>query len=148
LQHGLEPKATKKKKVSKIVRKDAKRMRKAVRAAAEKSGSPEAPPALHAARKAAKRTRYAADAAKPNGKSKARKISRRAERLQDVLGEHHDSIVTAEQLRRLGVEAYLRGENAFTYGLLHARQLQRAAEAEDGFRHLRKRLPAKLGGPA
>ncbi|WP_136609176.1 CYTH and CHAD domain-containing protein [Sinomonas albida] len=146
LERRLAGRPARTKKVSKIVRKDSKRLRKAVRAAAASSGSPDAVAALHTARKAAKRLRYAADAAKPLGKPKARKLSRRAERLQDVLGEHHDSIVTAGELRRLGVEAYLRGENAFTFGLLYGRQLQRAAEAEDGFEDLRKRLPAKLGG--
>ncbi|GLY91718.1 CYTH and CHAD domain-containing protein [Actinoallomurus iriomotensis] len=54
--------------------------------------------ALHGTRKAAKRARYTAEAASAALGSPAAKLARRAERLQDVLGEHHDGVVAAERL--------------------------------------------------
>jgi hypothetical protein len=40
--------------------------------------------------------------------------------VQDVLGTHQDAIVTATLLRDYGINAHLTGQNAFTFGLLHA----------------------------
>jgi hypothetical protein len=44
-----------------------------------------------------------------------------------VLGAHQDAVVIAELLRAHAMRAFAKGENTFTYGLLHGRQ-QRAAE--------------------
>ncbi|MET7396041.1 CYTH and CHAD domain-containing protein [Dactylosporangium sp. NPDC005572] len=77
---------------------------------------------MHEARKAYKRARYAAELVAPIAGAKATKLADRLTDLQDVLGAHQDSIVTGELLRELAVQAYAAGENAFTYGLLHARQ--------------------------
>lgn len=76
--------------------------------------------ALHEARKAYKRGRYAVEVFKPDRKS-ARRLAKRLGRLQDVLGEHHDTVVLRQLLREEGMRAYSEGENAFTYGLLHGR---------------------------
>ncbi|WP_329253812.1 CYTH and CHAD domain-containing protein [Actinoallomurus sp. NBC_01490] len=54
--------------------------------------------ALHGTRKAAKRARYTAEAASAALGSPAAKLARRAERLQDILGEHHDGAVAVERL--------------------------------------------------
>lgn len=81
--------------------------------------------ALHEARKAYKRGRYAVEVFKPERKP-ARRLAKRLGRLQDVLGEHHDTVVLRELLREEGMRAYGEGENAFTYGLLHARQHEEA----------------------
>jgi CHAD domain-containing protein len=87
---------------------------------------------LHEARKAYKRARYAAELATPIAGKPAAKLADRITELQDVLGAHQDSIVTAELLRAYAVRAHSDGDNAFTYGLLHARQAEhgRAALAE------------------
>jgi CHAD domain-containing protein len=74
---------------------------------------------LHDARKAYKRARYAAEAV---GGKPGRRLAKRFSVLQDVLGAHQDAIVTGELLRDYGMRAHTDGENAFTYGLLHARQ--------------------------
>jgi CHAD domain-containing protein len=85
---------------------------------------------LHRARKAAKRARYAAEAAGPVTGSGAIREADRYRRLQDLLGEHQDSVVSAQLLRELGAAAGATGgENGFTFGLLHEREQQRAAAA-------------------
>jgi CHAD domain-containing protein len=67
----------------------------------------------------------------------AAKTVKRLTALQDVLGDQHDTVVTRELLRDHGMRAYLDGDNAFSYGLLHARQ---AAEADT----LTARVPTTL----
>jgi len=83
---------------------------------------------LHRARKAGKRARYAAELARPVlGKKNATKSARRYQELQDILGEHQDAIVAADLLRRIAAgTAGHPDENGFTYGLLYARELDRA----------------------
>lgn len=83
---------------------------------------------LHRARKAAKRARYAAEAIAPViGDSASTEIAERYEALQDLLGEHQDSIVSADVLRRLGIVAGTTdGENGFTFGILYEREQQTA----------------------
>jgi len=54
--------------------------------------------ALHETRKSAKRARYTAEAASAALGGPAAKLARRAERLQDILGAHHDSVVAVERL--------------------------------------------------
>jgi CHAD domain-containing protein len=54
--------------------------------------------ALHGTRKAAKRARYTAEATATALGPPAAKLVRRAERLQDILGAHHDTVVAAQRL--------------------------------------------------
>ncbi|MCW2522486.1 MAG: hypothetical protein JWO63_821 [Frankiales bacterium] len=86
---------------------------------------------LHGARKAAKRARYAAEAAEPViGAHPAAQQAKRYRALQDLLGEHQDSLVSADLLRRLGAKAgTIVGENGFAFGILHEREEQNAAKA-------------------
>jgi CHAD domain-containing protein len=88
---------------------------------------------LHGARKAAKRARYAAEAAEPViGEKTASTQAKRYQRLQDLLGEHQDSILSADVLRRLGAKAgTITGENGFAFGILHEREEQSARNARD-----------------
>jgi CHAD domain-containing protein len=78
--------------------------------------------ALHDARKAYKRARYAVEVLRPVVGRPARRLAKRLTALQDVLGAHQDGVVTQELLRDYGMRAFLDGENAFTYGVLQARQ--------------------------
>ncbi|GIG19992.1 CHAD domain-containing protein [Cellulomonas chitinilytica] len=89
---------------------------------------PAADVARHEVRKAARRARYAAEVAVPVVGRPARRSARRARAVQDVLGAQHDTVVRRETLRRIGVQAHLDGENAFTFGRLHALE-QAAGEA-------------------
>ncbi len=87
---------------------------------------------LHSARKAAKRARYAAEAVSAATGSAAgpEKGADRYRQLQDLLGEHQDSVVTADLLLQLGAAAGSDpGENGFTFGLLYEREQHRAAQA-------------------
>lgn len=95
--------------------------------------------ALHRARKAFKRARYAAELATPLlGKKHVKTTIRRYKHVQEVLGEHQDSLVAAEFLRRLGAAAGTRpAENGFTYGLLFANEQQAAAAAQRRARTLK-----------
>ncbi|MFC9833345.1 CHAD domain-containing protein [Rhodococcus sp. NPDC127530] len=87
--------------------------------------------ALHRARKTAKRARYAAELAAPVlGKKPAKKKVAKFKKLQEVLGEHQDSVVAAGILRTLGARAGTTpGENGFTFGLLYGLEQQAAQHA-------------------
>lgn len=74
----------------------------------------------HEIRKASKRLRYAAESVGPTFGPSATALAEAAEALQEILGEHQDSVVARAALRRLGVRIYLDGDNAFTIGRLHA----------------------------
>ncbi|MEE2034995.1 CYTH and CHAD domain-containing protein [Rhodococcus chondri] len=96
-------------------------------AAAAKGADEEA---LHRARKAAKRARYAAELAEPVLGKKAKKKVARYKKMQEVLGEHQDSVVASGILRRLGARAGTTpGENGFTFGLLYGLELQAVRQA-------------------
>jgi CHAD domain-containing protein len=93
-------------------------------AAARRAGEP-SDELFHRARKASKRHRYAVEAAVPVWGSKADKIISQRKDLQDVLGNHQDSIVSAAFLRELGGRLGIRsGQNGFSYGVLYARELR------------------------
>ena len=72
-------------------------------------------------RKAAKRVRYAAEALLPLYGEDAMRMVRAHEQIQTALGDHHDGTEAQVALLELGERATAAGENAFTYGLLHAR---------------------------
>lgn len=88
-------------------------------AAALRDGSGEL---LHRARKAAKRARYAAELCKPVSPHAKRTI-KHYKHIQSVLGDHQDTVVATDVLRRIAVTAGTTpGENGFTFGLLYARE--------------------------
>ncbi|MFM9369549.1 CHAD domain-containing protein [Streptomyces sp. Da 82-17] len=91
---------------------------------------PERDLAMHEARKKAKRTRYAAELARPALGKPARRLAARMKDLQGGLGEHQDSVMTRLALRDLAAQAHAAGESAFTYGVLYGRQERAAAQAE------------------
>ncbi|MGW0733886.1 CYTH and CHAD domain-containing protein [Streptomyces sp. NPDC002851] len=93
-------------------------------------GTEERDLAMHEARKKAKRTRYAAEAAQPALGKPAKRLVRYMKDLQNLLGEHQDSVVARTALRDLAAQAHTAGESAFTYGLLYGREEQRAADCE------------------
>ena len=88
---------------------------------------------LHEVRKAAKRARYAAESVADLFGRPAKRFAKRMENVQEVLGEHQDSFVLRDQLRQMGVQAHLAGENAFTFGRLHGLEQARADRAEGEF---------------
>jgi len=99
--------------------------------------------ALHHARSAAKRLRYAAETARALGGRTGRDanaVRKAAKALVSVLGEHHDTVVARDELRRLARAADHARESSFTFGLLHARQSAHAlaldGEVELAWDHL------------
>ncbi|MGW5237820.1 CHAD domain-containing protein [Monashia sp. NPDC004114] len=134
--------------VPKLLRRDAKRLERAVseidEATDEEATDPQAHDvALHEARKKAKRYRYAAESAIPAYGKPAKRLARRAKQVQSTLGEHQDAVVARAALRELGVQAHLSDENGFTYGRLHALEQQRADRAEAEFEKAWRRLPRR-----
>ncbi|MFI6050624.1 CHAD domain-containing protein [Streptomyces violascens] len=86
--------------------------------------------AMHEARKAAKRARYAAEAAAPALGRPAEKFAKRMKAVQNVLGDHQDSVVARDALRTLAAQAHAAGESAFTWGLLYGQEEATAAARE------------------
>lgn len=101
-----------------LVRRAWKRLDRELTEAVAKTVPAERDAALHEARKSAKRARYAAEAVVSAFGRPARDFARRMTALQELLGDHQDSVVCRDTLRAIGLEAYAEGENAFTYGLL------------------------------
>ncbi len=134
--------------IRKLVAKDERRLRRAVDALppqADDSGA-DRDAGLHEIRKAAKRLRYSAELAASlpghsgGGHTSAKKQRRRAKKtaksaakIQQLLGQHQDSVMARAQLAELGGRALRSGENGFTYGRLHAREESLAADAERSF---------------
>ncbi|GGR95878.1 CHAD domain-containing protein [Streptomyces nojiriensis] len=100
--------------------------------------------ALHDARKAAKRVRYAAESAVPVLGGPAKNLAKTGKAVQNLLGDHQDSVVARGALRGLAVQATGAGESAFTWGVLYAREEALAERRE-------RELPdvwAELSDPA
>ncbi|MFI2258755.1 CYTH and CHAD domain-containing protein [Streptomyces tubercidicus] len=116
--------------VAKAVLKDYRRLAGRVEAALEAPAGQERDEALHGARKAAKRTRYAAEAARPALGGAAKKFAKRTKRVQQLLGDHQDSVVARGTLRELATQAQRAGEGGFTFGLLYGREEALAADRE------------------
>jgi CHAD domain-containing protein len=108
--------------VHKAYRQAKRRMRRARQAPAGQARDV----ALHEARKSARRARYAAEAARPASGKPARTFARQMKKVQSVVGDHQDTVIARQAARDLGIGAHLAGENAFTYGLLHEREHDRA----------------------
>jgi CHAD domain-containing protein len=100
-----------------LATKQAKKLRRAV----ESLGVQPVDARLHDLRKRGKRVRYAYEL------SDGAKVVRRAKKLQDVLGEHQDSVVAEARLRTLSHEAP--PDQALAAGLLVERERARRAEA-------------------
>jgi CHAD domain-containing protein len=85
---------------------------------------------LHALRIRAKRARYAAEAAAPALGGKVAAFAKAVAGLQEVLGTHHDAVVTADRLR----ERAGRGRQAFAAGQLWGLEQAVARQARAGWR--------------
>jgi CHAD domain-containing protein len=129
--------------VRRLLRRDAKRFRRAVKDVERVSDPAERDLALHEARKKAKRLRYAAESAVPVLGSRAEKYAAAAKRVQDALGEHQDTVVARQWLRDIAAAAHVAGDDTFAYGRLHALEQQRATVAEDAFAKACKALNRK-----
>ncbi|MFI6659347.1 CHAD domain-containing protein [Streptomyces sp. NPDC050523] len=116
--------------IGKAVRKDFGKLAGMVEQAIAAEPGTERDLALHEARKKAKRTRYAAEAAIASLGDPATALAKSMKSLQNLLGDHQDSVMTRQTLRELSAVAHAAGENVFTYGLLYGREEARAAADE------------------
>ena len=98
--------------------------------ALELSPGTERDTALHEARKSAKKTRYATEPARASLGKPAKRLGKRVRAVQKVLGDHQDSVVARDALRKLALAAHAAGEPGFTWGLLYGQEQAVAAERE------------------
>jgi CHAD domain-containing protein len=125
------------------VAKELKRVRRRVAAADDAPDRAARDGGLHEVRKAAKRARYAAEPLVPVVGRDAKRFVKGTKRVQAVLGDHHDAVVTRPVLREVAVQAHLHGENAFAFGRLHAREQAEAARLEEEYDAAWSRANAK-----
>jgi CHAD domain-containing protein len=116
-----------------LVRRAARRVDRAAKAVDAASSPHARDEHLHEVRKSAKRARYAAESATPVVGAPAKRLGERMEAVQELLGEHQDSVTARATIRELGVAAHLSGENGFTFGLLHEMEHQRAETARAAY---------------
>jgi CHAD domain-containing protein len=113
---------------------DWKQLRKGI------AGLPDQPDdlALHRIRILAKRVRYAAEAAEPIAGKVAARSAEAAAALQDVLGDHQDSVTAQQWLREAG-----KGPRAFVAGELTALERETAAHDRAAWHNVWKKLDRK-----
>jgi CHAD domain-containing protein len=128
--HGPQAQAPARDVLPAAVRRAYRQAERRMRRARQTPAGPARDVALHQARKSARRARYAAEAVAPAAGQPARKFAGQMKRIQSVIGDHHDTVAARQEARDLGIGAYLAGENAFTYGLLHEREFHRAQQLE------------------
>ena len=98
-----------------------KKVRKAAKTA-RRAADEDLDEAIHRIRKRAKRLRYTATA------MGAKKVSKRAKKVQSLLGDRQDCVVSREHLTEQADAAHAACEDAFTYGLLHQQDSDLARE--------------------
>lgn len=124
------------------VRKEWERLRGAA-ARADDAAADQRLAALHEVRKAAKRARYAAETLVPVNGNDARRFAGAMKCVQTILGDHRDAVLCAGLLRDIAARARAKGEDGFTYGVLYARALDRAASQEQRYEQVRRRADLK-----
>jgi CHAD domain-containing protein len=110
-----------------------KRVRKAAKAARQ-AADEDLDDAIHRIRKRAKRLRYIAAA------TGAKKVSRRAKKVQSLLGDHQDSVVSCAHLTQQADAAHAAGEDTFSYGLLYQQEIELALNCRQHLEPLLRKL--------
>ena len=126
-----------------ILARDARRVRRAAKAAHRAAPGPARDVALHEVRKKVKRLRYSAESATPVLGKRAKTLAKRAKSLQDALGAHQDTVASRAWLEDLAGRADGEVAVAFGAGRLHAREEQRARSAERELREGAATAPAE-----
>jgi CHAD domain-containing protein len=113
-----------------------KKVRKAAKAA-RRADDDHLDEAIHRIRKRAKRLRYTAAA------TGEKMVSKRAKKVQSLLGDHQDCVVSRAHLIEQADAAHAASEDEFTYGLLHQQDSDLARECREQLEPaLRKLLKA------
>ena len=117
-----------------ILRHEIRKLRHRVAAAVDEERPGQRDVAFHRARKTAKRVRYAAETVQAVFPRDAGHCAQTMERLQEILGERQDAVVSAAFLRQEGARtAAAVGENGYTLGFLAALERVNVTEAERRF---------------
>jgi CHAD domain-containing protein len=142
---ALRPKASElaRNKLPKLLERDARRLRRAAKAARQTHRGLQREEALHEARKKAKRLRYAAESSIPVLGKRSKRLAKRTKKVQDALGAHQDTVASRAWLEALASRADGEAAIAFGAGRLHAREEQRAQTAEGEYERAWDRLPQK-----
>jgi CHAD domain-containing protein len=117
--------------LAKTVRRDHRRLRRFVEAAIPLDPGTEKDVAVHEARKAVKRARYSSEAAEAVLGKPAVKHTKRMKSLQQLLGEHQDSVMCRNAIARIAEEARAAGDDTFLYGVLDEYERSRARAIEE-----------------
>jgi CHAD domain-containing protein len=99
---------------------------------------PDRDEALHEARKADKLLRYVTEIAAPVIGKPARQLSRQAKKLQDLLGDYQDAVVTLPVLHKLDAASAAGGHPVAIYSVLDALEQARIDRVVN-------KLPHRLG---
>jgi CHAD domain-containing protein len=126
-----------------LVRRDWRRVKKRAAAAKHSSTSVEQDAKLHQVRKASKRLRYDCESLSPVFGKSARKLGAAAEEVQDVLGQHQDSVVSQELLRELAAQAGLPGTSALVLGRLQLLEQEHAERSRTHYEAVWKQVADK-----
>lgn len=140
---ALRPRASKRARtvLPTILERDARRVRRAAKAAHRADPGPERDVALHEVRKKVKRLRYSAECAAPVLGKRVNKLASRAQSLQEALGAHQDTVASRAWLQDLAQRSPGEVAVAFGAGRLHAQEEQRARSAERDYEKALRRLP-------
>ena len=120
------------------------RLREAMHSADEARDPSQHDLALHEVRKEAKKVRYAAQLISPLNPKRTKRLAKAATVIQEILGIHQDSVVARQALLRLSTDADNAGENAFSYGRLHAIEQARGEDSEAEYEKALRRIPKSL----
>lgn len=112
---------------------DYQRLRRRIKAAKKADDGDQRDVLLHEARKAAKRARYAAETLQPAFGRDAEHFAQALKGVQSSLGDHHDTVVSREEIAELADIATNEQVNPFALGLLYADEEANAAQAEAQF---------------
>ncbi|WP_327291123.1 CYTH and CHAD domain-containing protein [Streptomyces sp. NBC_01198] len=112
------------------VGRDMARLRRRIEEALALEPGEEKDVALHEARKSAKRARYSGEAVRPVLGAPAKAHTSRMKKLQQLLGEHQDSVLSREALTGAAAGARAAGEDPAPYDALIRAEQQRAADVE------------------
>jgi CHAD domain-containing protein len=115
-----------------LVARSYKRVRRNVDKAYALPAGAERDETMHDVRKAAKQARYAAESVAPVFGKDADRFAAAMEDVQEVLGEHQDSILTRDRLHDLARNTSST-EAAFLLGRLHAREEARTQLSQEHF---------------
>jgi CHAD domain-containing protein len=132
-----------------LLGKSLRRARRALRAAHAHAPGHERDEQLHEMRKAAKRLRYAGEASASALGTDAKKLVKRVKAVQELLGEHQDSVVARGLLRELGAGTSGSRANGFAFGWLLRDEQARAERVETdldtAWKGLRRRARTVIG---